>query len=55
MRDANPGALVGLALPDKPTYANLIDQVEASLRHLRVTVLLVAQDGTVTVRIDSRG
>ena len=52
MRDANPGASICLALPDKRTYAGLVDQVEPSLRHLGVTVLLVGAAGEVRIRIE---
>jgi hypothetical protein len=51
MRDANPGTAIGLALPAMRTFTGLIDQVEASLTALGTFVILVAEDGSVTLRL----
>jgi hypothetical protein len=48
LRDRAPADEVALAFPDMPRYRALASDVAQSLGTLRVSVLFVSQDGTVT-------
>jgi Holliday junction resolvase-like predicted endonuclease len=47
-RGAAPGVQLALALPEKPRYRALLSETAWALGRLRITVYLVAADGTVT-------
>ena len=47
----HPDDMVAIALPDWPRFRNLVADTEGSLRRLGVTVLFVAEDGSIDGRI----
>jgi hypothetical protein len=49
LAQANPGAWVAIALPSTPVHREMVRNVSAALRRLRITVYLVSGAGRVRV------
>ncbi len=48
LRQSHPDESVAMAFPDRPRYRSLLESTASTLTTMRVTVFLVAEDGSVT-------